>query len=380
MAEDIGERTEQPTARRMSDARDRGQVAKSQDLSAAITLASGVILLAAAGGFLGRSFISLMEKTYTAEGVGWSTDPGSIWPLASMIAIDMAKITGPLLLAAAAMAAVAQYIQVGWLLTTKPLAPKFSKLSPITGFQRIFSKRSLMKAVLNSFKLVFVVSIAAAIIANFIPEIVGLPVLTATQGMMMIAKMLLILSIWLAAILMIIGLIDWLYQKWQHTQDLKMTKQQVKDERRSMEGDPQVKGRRLRMMRDIVMQQIQQQVPLADVVVTNPTHFAVALRYDAETMPAPKVLAKGADLMAQRIRLVAATAGVPIIERPPLARGLYYGSEPGQEISSEYYEAVAEILAYVYRLDGETSAARRRINERARTPATSSRTRARATG
>lgn len=380
MADDLGERTEQPTGRRLSDARGRGQVAKSQDLSAAITLVSGVVILAVAGGFLGRSFLSIMEKTYTAEGIGWSTDTASLWPLARMVAIDAVKVVVPLLLASAVMAGLAQFIQVGWLLTTKPLVPKFSKLNPLTGLKRIFSKRSLMKAILNSFKLVFVISIAVAVIASFIPEIVGLPVLTATQGMMLIGRMLLILAIWLAVILLIIGLIDWLYQKWQHTQDLKMTKQQVKDERRSMEGDPQVKGRRLRMMRDIVLQQIQQQVPLADVVVTNPTHFSVALRYDPETMPAPKVVAKGADFMAQRIRLVAAAAGVPIVERPPLARGLYFGSDPGQEISAEYYEAVAEILAYVYRLEGESSDARRRVHERARDRLPRGRTQAGAAG
>jgi len=176
--------------------------------------------------------------------------------------------------------------------------------------------------------------------------------------------MLLILALWLAVILLLIGIIDWLYQRWQHKEDLKMTKQQVKDERRSMEGDPQVKGRRLRMMRDILVQQIQANVPVADVVVTNPTHFAVALRYDTETMRAPRVVAKGGDYMAQRIRLVAASAGVPIIERPPLARGLYFGTEVGQEISPVYYEAVAEILAYVYRLDNEADRSRAREQSR----------------
>ena len=266
----------------------------------------------------------------------------------------------------ALVAGIAQFLQVGWVLTTKPLKPNFGKLNPISGVKRLFSKRSLMKSILNSVKLVFVLAVAYAVIAGFVPKIIGLPALGAMQGMMLIARMLLALAIWLAAVLLVIGLIDWLYQKWQHAEDLKMTKQQVKDERRSMEGDPQIKGRRLRMMRDIVLQQIQANVPLADVVVTNPTHFAVALRYDAETMNAPRVVAKGADYMAQRIRLVAAASGVPIIERPPLARGLYFGAEPGQEISSEYYEAVAEILAYVYRLEGESSQARRRVHERAR--------------
>jgi flagellar biosynthetic protein FlhB len=257
-------------------------------------------------------------------------------------------------------------VQVGWVLTAKPLKPNFGKLNPISGVKQLFSKRSLMKSILNSFKLVFVLAVAWAVIAGFVPRIIGLPALSAAQGMVLIARMLLALAIWLVAVLLVIGLIDWVYQRWQHTEDLKMTKQQVKDERRSMEGDPQIKGRRLRMMRDIVLQQIQAHVPLADVVVTNPTHFAVALRYDPASMRAPRVVAKGADFMAQRIRLVASANGVPIIERPPLARGLYYGTEPGQEISSEYYEAVAEILAYVYRLEGESSESGRRVHERAR--------------
>jgi len=366
MADEMGERTERPTSRRMSEARERGQVAKSQDLSGAIDLAAGVVVLVFAGGFLGRSFLALLEKTYTAEGAGWSTDPDSVWPLARAIAIDGARAAAPLLLVTALAAGVAQLVQVGWVLTAKPLKPNFGKLNPISGVKQLFSKRSLMKSILNSFKLVFVLAVAWAVIAGFVPRIIGLPALSAAQGMVLIARMLLALAIWLVAVLLVIGLIDWVYQRWQHTEDLKMTKQQVKDERRSMEGDPQIKGRRLRMMRDIVLQQIQAHVPLADVVVTNPTHFAVALRYDPASMRAPRVVAKGADFMAQRIRLVASANGVPIIERPPLARGLYYGTEPGQEISSEYYEAVAEVLAYVYRLEGESSESGRRVHERAR--------------
>ena len=366
MAEDMGERTEKPTSRRLSEARDRGQIAKSQDLSSAVDLAAGVAILVFAGGFIGRSFLAIMEKSYTAEGAGWSTDPDSVWPLARVIAIDGAKVAAPLLLLTGLVAALAQFMQVGWLLTARPLKPNLGKLNPIAGFKRIFSKRSLVKSILNSFKLVFVVAVALGVVSGWVPNIVGLPALSALQGMLLIARMLLALAIWLAAVLMVIGLIDWLYQRWQHTEDLKMTKQQVKDERRSMEGDPQVKGRRFRMMRQIVLQQIQANVPVADVVVTNPTHFAVALRYDTETMNAPRVVAKGADYMAQRIRLVAAANGVPIIERPPLARGLYFGVEVGRVISAEYYEAVGEIVAYVYRLEGESAGARKRVHERAR--------------
>jgi flagellar biosynthesis protein FlhB len=351
MPDDLGERTEEPTARRMREARERGQVAKSQDLSAAVDLGAGVLIILFAGGYIARSFLGVMDESFAADGLGWSTDAASLWPLARTIAVEAVRVAGPLLLLAALVAGLAQFMQVGWVLTAKPLQPKLSKISPIAGVKRLLSKRSLVKSAVNSVKLAFVTAVAVGVIRTFLPSIVGLPAVSAAQGMLLMGRMLLILALWLVAILLIIGLIDWLYQRWQHKQDLKMTKQQVKDERRSMDGDPQVKGRRLQMMRSMVAQQIQAAVPTADVVVTNPTHFAVALRYDADTMAAPRLVAKGADLMAQRIRLVAAGAGVPIVERPPLARGLYYGVEVGREISPVYYEAVAEILAYVYRLD-----------------------------
>ncbi len=353
MAEDMGERTEQPTARRLSEARNRGQVPKSQDLSAALSLGAGVIILAVGAGYMGRSFMALMREVYGFDGSGWETRVDSIVPLARMVGLRFGRVLFPLLLATFVIAWIGQFVQVGWLVSLKPLQPKLSKLNPIAGAKRLVEKRNLVKSGINTLKLLVVMGVAVAVIARWVPRILQLPTLGSVQAMIAIGKMMMVLAIWLVAILLIIGIIDWLYQRWQHIEDLKMTKQQVKDERRSMEGDPQVKSRRFKMMREIAMQQIQQQVPLADVVVTNPTHYAVALRYDAQTMNAPKVVAKGADFMAQRIRIVAAGAGVPIVEKPPLARGLYFGVEVGHEISEAYYQAVAELLAYVYRLEEE---------------------------
>ncbi len=148
-----------------------------------------------------------------------------------------------------------------------------------------------------------------------------------------------------------------MFQRWQHKQDLKMTKHEVKEERKSMEGDPQLKGRRARMMQEIAQQKAQAEVPKADVVVTNPTHYSVALRYDAETMRAPRVVAKGVDHLALHIRHIARTHGVPIVERPPLARGLYFGVDAGREVPAEFYEAVAEVLAFVYRIEQDAQQA-----------------------
>jgi flagellar biosynthetic protein FlhB len=182
-----------------------------------------------------------------------------------------------------------------------------------------------------------------------------LPSLAAGAALFMAAKLALELVLWLLPLYLSIGLIDYMYQRWQHTRDLRMTRQEVQDERRSSEGDPEVKRRRLRMAYEIALHRIRTEVPRADVVVTNPTHFAVALRYDAATMAAPRVTAKGADLMAFRVRETAAANSVPVVERAPLARALYWGVDVGREVRPEHYEAVAEVLAYVYRAAGRAA-------------------------
>jgi flagellar biosynthetic protein FlhB len=182
--------------------------------------------------------------------------------------------------------------------------------------------------------------------------------LTALAGWGMIGKLAAELALWLFAVMLVMGAADFLFQKWNHTQELKMTKQDVKDERRSMEGDPQIKGKRFKMGREIMRQRIGAAVPKADVIVTNPTHFSVAIQYDPETMAAPRVVAKGADELAMTIRHLARMHGVPILERPPLARALYRHVDVGREIHPQYYEAVAQVLSYVYRIEKEAGKAR----------------------
>ena len=184
-----------------------------------------------------------------------------------------------------------------------------------------------------------------------------MPLLSIINAVEIIADLMLIVALTVLAILILLAILDFLYQKWQTTQDLKMTKHEVKDERKSMEGNPEVRAKRMKMARQMAMQRLGRDVPDADVVVTNPTHVSVALKYDSEMMAAPRVVAKGADFVALRIRQIAATHGVPIVERPPLARALYARCEVGDEIPERDYEAVAEILAYVYRVSGEAVSA-----------------------
>jgi len=355
MAEELGEKTEQPTGRRLGEARSRGQVAKSQDLSSAIDMIGAVVLIALFGGAAIVGLGTLMKRVLEGETPGDPLDPGSLQPLAVWVISQGARVAGPALLAMLLIACLAQFVQVGWLVTTEPIKPKLDKLNPVAGLKKFVNLRNLMKTSVNVVKLGFVAVIAIMVVRKHLPGIAALPMLNMPAALYKMALMGLELACWLLAVLLVIGLIDLMYQKWQHNKDLKMTRQEVKDERRSVEGDPEVKARRFRMARDIAMQRIQQAVPKADVIVTNPTHFSVAIKYDPATMKAPRVVAKGADFLAFKIRYVGISAGVAIVERPPLARGLYWNVKVGQEISPEFYEAVAEVLAYVYRIQGKAA-------------------------
>lgn len=350
--DDLGERTEAPTPKRLREARERGQVPKSQDLSGVILLLGGVVLLIVMAPMIGDMFASLVRRTLAGT---LSADPLSVDTLrvgAFLGFAEVGRIMLPVLLIMMVLAYMSQFVQIGVVLSGEPIKPKFDRLSPIQGVKRIYGRRGLMKAVINTLKLVLLVGVTVLVVNAQLSTVAVLPRLTATHAGMTVLRMALVVALTLLAVLLILALIDLIYQRWQHQEDNKMTKQQVKDERKTMEGDPQIKGRRLQMGREIVMQQVNASVPEADVIVTNPTHFSVAIKYDADEMSAPRVTAKGADLVALRIRQIARTSDVPIVERPPLARALYWGVRVGQEIAQEHYEAVAEILAYVYRLDG----------------------------
>ncbi|MEM7755558.1 MAG: EscU/YscU/HrcU family type III secretion system export apparatus switch protein [Planctomycetota bacterium] len=250
---------------------------------------------------------------------------------------------------------ITQFLQVGPLLTAQPIKPKLNRLSPIAGLKRIFGLKNLVKSAMNTIKLTAAVTLATLILTWRMPTVAALATLGPAQGFLVAGRIALELAAALVFLLIVIGLIDLFYQRWQHKKELRMSKHEVKDERRSMEGDPQVKRRRMEIARDIAAQQVQNGTPQADVIVTNPTHFSVGIKYDADDMAAPKVVVKGADLIAWRIRQIAQQNDIPIVERPPLARALYWGADVGSEIAPEHYEAVADVLAYVYRLDAEAA-------------------------
>lgn len=353
MADDLGERTELPTQRRLQEAREQGQVVKSTDLAAGIDLVGAFILILLFGTPLTLALAGIVSFLLDdrASGTLVRTDGPMLGETIAWASTHTGLLLLPAILIMFVIAFGANVMQVGLLVSGESITPKLDKLDPIKGFGRVFAIKNVIKTLLGLVKMSAVTAVAVTVTMQEWPKVVALTTLEAQLIWPAIAGILTRLLIWLLLILLVVGVLDYAYQRWTHTRDLRMTKQQIKDEQRSMDGDPEIKGRRLRLARQIAMQRVNQTVPKADVIVTNPTHFSVALKYDPKTMAAPKVIAKGADEMAFRIREVAAAHRVPIVERPPLARALYAGVPVGKQVSPEHYEAVAEILAYVYRLE-----------------------------
>lgn len=351
MPEDLGERTELPTARRRTEARERGQLGKSAELSAALTLVAGFVLCLVFARELMGGLHALMRHALSAESVTDWVDGEALTSEGPLAFLESLRLAAPLMLIAMGVSYVIGVSQVGFMLSSKILHPELSRLNPLKGIGRMFSRRSVVKGTLDTLKLTLIAFVAAMVIRHRYDDAAALASLPLAEGALVAASIARDLAVWILAVLLLLGMADFAYQRWQVTQDLKMTRQEVKDEHKTTEGDMEVKGRRLRLARQIAMQRISSAVPKSDVVVTNPTHFAVALKYDAGKMHAPRVVAKGADYLAMKIRYLAAAHGVPIVERPPLARALYHEVPVGRDIRPEHYEAVAEVLAYVYRLD-----------------------------
>ena len=240
-------------------------------------------------------------------------------------------------------------VQVGWKVSTKPMKPELSKLNPLNGFKRIFSKDSLFELVKSILKIVIIIYIAYTSIKDNANDLFALYDLGLNQAVALVGTLIINTGIKISIVYLVIGLADFIYQKHKFSEDMKMTKQEVKDEYKNTEGDPQIKGRQRRKMQEVSQKRMMQDVPKADVVITNPTHFAVALKYEAKVSSAPVVLAKGEDYLAQKIKEVARENKIEIVENKPLARMLYHNVDVGAEIPPELYQAVAEVLAAVYK-------------------------------
>ncbi len=351
--DDAGDKTELPTDRRRSEAREKGNVARSVDLNAASHMLAAVAAMFFLGAALTQSVAELMHVHL--KGSGWrKIDPVTVqkefWELAEWSAASVL----PWLMLMAVAAVAINLAQVGFLLAPDTLQPKLSRLNPLEGAKRILSVRGLVRLAVSLGKLGLLVVIAALFITSELPKFRSLIDAEVPAIMSTVGQSNLELGFWLALALIVLAVADYAFQKWKHEQDLRMSKQEVRDEMKNMEGDPHIRQRRREAHRKLAEAREMQQVQDADVIITNPTHISVALKYDPDKMDAPTVVAKGMGEMAARIRHIAAEHGVPIIERKELARSLYRDVKVGQTIPVDLYEVFVEIMAYVYRISGRT--------------------------
>ncbi len=349
--DDTGEKTEQPTARRRQEAREEGRVAHSQDLTAALSLLAAVLLIKA----LGPGMFEAMLDLTRALGERPAVNADELLPWIRQVGLATAQMTIPFMALLVVVTVAVIAAQSGVLLTWKKLALKPERLNPVSGFKRLFSGESVVRLILGLLKTGVVAGIAYVTIVGRIETVLSTGGLHAGGLFSLSTDLLFDLALRMGLALLILGLVDYLYQRWKHEKKLRMTKQEVRDELKKMEGDPLIKQRRRRMQSQLALQRVNAEVPRSDVVVTNPTHYAVALRYDEAAMTAPRVVAKGKDFLAHRIRELAQQHGVPVVQRPPLARALYSGVEVGGEVPPEFYRAVAELLAYVYQISGRAA-------------------------
>lgn len=342
-----GDKTEEPTAKKRSDAAKKGQVGRSQELNTAFVLLVGFFVLK----LLWNDIYGHIAQytTYILTNVNQSFDEEYITQLFIGLVIILVQTAFPIMIAIMLIGLLINFFQVGLLFSTEKVEPKLENLNPINGMGRIFSKRSLVEMVKSILKILVIGGFLYLVLKDEILTIPHFIYYDLGTSLEVASGIIFTMAFKIIGVILVIAIFDYGYQKWQTTQDLKMTKQEVKDEMKQTEGDPQIKGKIRQKQRQMAMARMMQEVPKADVIVTNPTHFAVALKYE-KGMAAPIVIAKGQDLVAQKIKQVAREAGVTLVENRPLARALYASTEVGQAIPQELYQSVAEVLAYVYRL------------------------------
>lgn len=350
-----GEKTEDATSKKLSDARKEGKVAKSTEIVMAISLLGLFLLLKFYALYLGEKFLGVFRRIYAL--ISMETHDGSAQKvLLSMTGYVMKEIVIlviPFFLLALTVALIANIAQVGWQISTKPMEPDLSKFNPVSGMKRLFSKDKLVELLKSVLKIGAVSYMVYTVLVKQVDKLLVLYSLGLFQAIGLISGLVIDIGIRISILFLAIAVFDIFYQKRKFKEDMKMTKQEVKDEYKNTEGDPQIKGKIRGKMREASQRRMMQELPKADVVITNPTHLAVAIRYDRDSAQAPVVIAKGADYIAEKIKNAAREYKIEIVENKPLARMLYYNVEIGDEIPTELYQMVAEVLAYVYRLQNK---------------------------
>lgn len=354
-----GEKTEEPTSKKLSDTRKEGNVAKSKELVNAISLIGIFVLLKVWVGKFGTSLMEMFHAVYRTIPTFANTyvdelTIDNIVNLLTDVALEAAILLIPVFAIGFLIAFLGDFFQFKWQVTTKPLMPKLDKINPLKGFKRIFSMQSVVN-LLKSLALIIIISyLVYQTIVSKISYLYNFYEIPLMEAISVIGNIAIDLGIKIGAVYLVVGIADFAYQKIKFKKDMMMTKQEVKDEYKNAEGDPQIKAKIRQRMMQASRQRMMQELPKADVVITNPTHYAVALQYDLSIAKAPRVIAKGEDFLAQRIKEVAREHQIELVENKPLARALYANVEIGEEIPEELYQAVAEVLAYVYNIKNKT--------------------------
>ncbi len=343
-----GEKTEEATAKRKGEARQKGQVAKSTEVNSAFVILAAFFTLKLIGSYIYDELTRYMQLSFSNVAMPDMTI-NSIREVFLGFAIVFLKTVLPVMCVILIVSLTINFIQVGFLFSSEPLMPKFSKIDPISGFGRLFSKRTLVELVKSLIKIVIIGYFIYRFMRKQIDQIPGLISAELIDSLQLTASLILNLVFQISAVMIVLAAFDYFYQWWEHKESLKMSKDDIKQEFKQSEGDPLIKGKIKQQQRAMSMKRMMQEVPKADVIVTNPTHFAVALKYE-KSMAAPIIVAKGQDLIAQRIKEVAKENKVVVVENKILARALYAAVDIGYPVPPELYQAVAEVLAYVYKL------------------------------
>ncbi|MDK2917404.1 MAG: flagellar biosynthesis protein FlhB [Candidatus Petromonas sp.] len=344
-----GEKTEKATPKRKREAREKGQVLQSKEINSAFVLFFAFLTLNFLGKYWTKSIFSFYIKV-----TGYSSNIDSIFTYKNMnlllndTVFVLLRLASPILLVSLVVGLICSYLQVGFLFTTKPLNIKLDRINPFNGFKRLFSLNSIVELIKALIKTSILIYVTISYLIKEYSNILNVFDMSIISTVQYLWKIVFNLALRSSLVLIALAVLDYLYKKWEYEKELKMSKHEVKEEFKQTEGDPLVKSKIKEKQRQMAMSRMMQDVPKADVVITNPTHFAVALVYDDNIDTAPKVIAKGKDLIAQNIKKIAKTNDIPLVENKPLAQNLFYTVELGEVIPPKLYEAVAEVLAYVY--------------------------------
>lgn len=345
-----GEKTEKATPKKRQDERKKGKVAKSQDVNTAILLLFSFSILFIFGGMMKNSMTTLYRQTFT-EFINWDLTENSVHQIFTGASLEVAKMLAPIVLIVIVAGLASNFMQIGFMFTTEPLKFDLKKIDPIQGAKRIFSIRALVELLKSLLKITLIAVVTFAIIWIYKDQMMMMAFKDIEGSLSFFGKTTIIMGISATLVLLFLAIFDYAYQRYDFEKNMRMSKQDIKDEHKNIEGDPLIKSKIKEKQRQMAMRRMMSEVPSADVVITNPTHYAIAIKYDEDKAIAPYIVAKGTDQIAFKIKEIAKKHDVVTVENRPLARSLYSETEIGDLIPEQFFKAIAEILAYVYRLN-----------------------------